>query len=414
MTINASLGPSDGTASTPQTAGAAAAPSVFTPSARPKPAPRARASSLRWLNSAPIASVAGPKAAIASAASAAIAAKMPLPSARSAKAFTVSAAHSDAAPSRQAAPSAPSSRSVERGIGASARPPALVTGGAGGAADQIDREQQREGVDGVLGDLAEHAHDQDLEADAEKAGERQARQHRRGVLGGRAARRSALAPDVRSRNAISAVTPAGQVQRDADPGGAPEPDRRDQPERRGEHAGDRAKGVAGVERGDRIALAVRARGQPFHRRQRRAHRRGRRKKEQERAEERHRPLPRRRRLHADDPQRPALNAGISASSSRLQSPIASSHAAYQRAGRALRAMRDPSAKRARRQPAEERGHHRQHRRRLVAQPERALLRPDDLVAEPGEAGGRHQDQRQDLRRATATHGGSSDQLSRIT
>ncbi len=39
----------------------------------------------------------------------------------------------------------------------------------------------------------------------------------------------------------------------------------------------------------------------------------------------------------------ALNGGISASSSRLQSPIASSHAAYQRTGRALRAMRDPSA-----------------------------------------------------------------------
>ena len=86
----------------------------------------------------------------------------------------------------------------------------------------------------------------------------------------------------------------------------------------------------------------------------------------------------------------ALNGGIATISSRLHSAMASSHPAYQRTGRALLLDARAERERADRQPAEERRHHRQHGGRLVTQPQRALLRPDDLVAQPGKAGGHHQ------------------------
>ena len=104
----ASFGPSNRTASTPSSAGATAAPSVFTPSARPNPVRDAAARSPRWLNSAPMNTVGGPNATAASTASAAIAARKPPPSAWAATAFSCSAAHSDAVPTTQAAASAPS------------------------------------------------------------------------------------------------------------------------------------------------------------------------------------------------------------------------------------------------------------------------------------------------------------------
>ncbi len=58
--------------------------------------------------------------------------------------------------------------------------------------------------------------------------------------------------------------------------------------------------------------------------------------------------------------------------------------------RALRSMRGPNANAPSAQSSKERRHHGQHRGRFVAQPQRGLLRPHDLVAQPGKAGGQHQ------------------------
>src|SRR5215471_16216498 len=59
---SATLEPSNGTITTPHSAGAAAAASMFTPRARPKLTPAAFAERLRWQKSAPIAKVGNAKA----------------------------------------------------------------------------------------------------------------------------------------------------------------------------------------------------------------------------------------------------------------------------------------------------------------------------------------------------------------
>jgi hypothetical protein len=56
-----------------------------------------------------------------------------------------------------------------------------------------------------------------------------------------------------------------------------------------------------------------------------------------------------------------------------------------------------------REPAEESRDDGQHGRRLVAQPQGALLRPDDLAAEAREAGGGHHGAREDDAVAPGRH-----------
>ncbi len=70
--------------------------------------------------------------------------------------------------------------------------------------------------------------------------------------------------------------------------------------------------------------------------------------------------------------------------------MTASQAAYQRAGCALASMRALKQSAPSGNAAEERGDHRQHGGGFVAQPQRALLRPDDLIAQRREAGCRHQ------------------------
>ena len=106
-----------------------------------------------------------------------------------------------------------------------------------------------------------------------------------------------------------------------------------------------------------------------------------------------RPLPRRGRLGARQPQRCRAEGGHR--QHQQQGPERDGQLASGIPARGARAGRDARAKRERahRQPAEERRHHRQHGGGLVTQPQGALLRPDDLIAEPREARRRHQEQR---------------------
>ncbi len=108
---SASFAPIAGNSTTPNSHGATAAPSVLTPSTRPRLMPAAPAVAARWLNSAPIARVGNRKPRAANVASAASAALMFSPSVRSTPSRIGSASVSASVPARHAAASARSSRS---------------------------------------------------------------------------------------------------------------------------------------------------------------------------------------------------------------------------------------------------------------------------------------------------------------
>ena len=268
--------------------------------------------------------------------------------------------------------------------------PALVAGRARRAARQVDAEEHREGVDGALRHLAEHANDEHLVADSQEAGERE--------LYHRAPRERAIhgAPlgsaRERSRKYRQGDRAAQQVQRDADRRATREADGGNQPERRGENAEHRAERVAGIERGDRPAVGPQPGpgGDALHRRQRGAHRSGRRKKQQERAGEREHPLRARRRLDTDRAHDPA--AERRREDEQDQAPQRDDQLAAGVPAHRPRARLDPRAERqpSDGEPAEERGDDGEHRGGLVAQPQRALLGPDDLVPHRGEPRRHHQ------------------------
>ena len=102
----------------------------------------------------------------------------------------------------------------------------------------------------------------------------------------------------------------------------------------------------------------------------------------------------RRRLHADGREQPAAD-GLQ-QHREDQAPAADDRLARGIPPAGMRACLDASGEheRAERKSAEERGHHGEHGSGFVPEPDGALLRPDDLIAEPCEARCRHQGERE--------------------
>ncbi len=126
------------------------------------------------------------------------------------------------------------------------------TRGADRGADEIDRQQDRERVDRILGYLAQHADDQHFVADSKQAGRRQ--QHLKATCirlrSARRLRRRAVEQLERQRG-------AEKVQRDASSRGSHQAKLRYEPERGTEHAEHRAESVARHRaRGDRLRTRV--------------------------------------------------------------------------------------------------------------------------------------------------------------
>jgi hypothetical protein len=170
-----------------------------------------------------------------------------------------------------------------------------------------------------------------------------------------------------------------------------EPELRDEPERGAEHAEHRAERIGRIQQRDRRALARREHA--LYRRQRRAHGRGGGQQQQERPAERDRPLPRGGRLRAD--QREQRIVDRRHRHDERCTPDADQELAGRVPARRSAAVLDACTERerAQREAAEESGDHSEHRGRLVAQPQRALLRPDDLPAQAREARREHQSDR---------------------
>ena len=140
--------------------------------------PAVRASLARWLNSAPITSVGSRNAVTASAASASSAAAMPGPIACSSA--TLELARRTPGTQRRRDTRPPAFAAAGRAsVRVRERPPSGCSRGAERGADEIHREQDRERVHRVLGDLAQHANHQHFIADAEQAGGRQHSEVRR-------------------------------------------------------------------------------------------------------------------------------------------------------------------------------------------------------------------------------------------
>jgi len=117
--------------------------------------------------------------------------------------------------------------------------------------------------------------------------------------------------------------------------------------------------------------------------------------QQERPAERNRPMPRGRRLRTDQVQQPSR---YRIERQRKHETPRADHALTRRVpARGLATSSDvrTEQQRAECESAEEARNCGQNACGLVAQPQRALLRPHDLVAEPGAAGSHHQRQRRD-------------------